>query len=201
MEWENKIFVFDDVLPEQQQEGLKKMLLSSNFPWFYTPDVTGDHSQDGRPAFNHYLIDGDKVNVGGKPLMLLQQLINNSLSRLYEELQVKAEYQLFRMRTFLQMPLANLTGSRLDAHHVDFPQKRHLSILYYVFDADGDTVIFENMYHPDNTKIPEIDELVVKQQVTPRQGRVVVFDGYHWHTGTQPETGMRCVINSNVFQK
>ncbi len=201
MEWENKVFVFDDILPEQQQEGLKKTLLSSQFPWFYTPDVTGGHSKDSRPAFNHYLIDGDKVNVGGKPLMLLQQLINNSLSRLYEELQVKAEYQLFRMRTFLQMPLANLAGSRLDTHHVDFPQKRHLSILYYVFDADGDTVIFENMYHQNNTKTPEISELKVKQQVSPKQGRVVVFDGYHWHTGTQPEKGMRCVINSNVFQK
>jgi hypothetical protein len=201
VEWENKVFVVDDILTKEQQDYLKGMLLSSEFPWFFTPDVTGDHSRDGRPAFNHYLVDGPKVNVGGKPLTLLQQLINNCLSRLYQELHVKAEYELFQMRTFLQMPLANLDGPRRDTHHVEYPQKRHLSILYYVFDADGDTVIFENMYQPDNTKIPELDELVVKEEVTPKQGRVVIFDGYHWHTGTQPQKGMRCVINSNVFQK
>jgi len=201
MEWENKVLVVDDILNKEQQEYLKGILLSSHFPWNFTPDVTGGHSKDGRPAFNNYLIDGDKVNVGGKPLSMLQQLINTSLSRLYEELNVKADYQLFRMRAFLQLPLATLSGSRRDAHHVDYPQKRHLSILYYVFDADGDTVIFENMYHPDNTRIPELNELKVKKKVAPKQGRVVIFDGYHWHTGTQPQKGMRCVINSNVFQK
>lgn len=201
MEWENKVFVVDDILPKRQQENLERILLSSQFPWHFTPDVTGEHSKDGRPAFNNYLVDDGKVNVGGKPLTLLQQLINNSLSILHEELNVSANFELFRMRTFLQMPLANLSGSRRDTHHVDYYKERHLSILYYVFDADGDTVIFENMYHPNNTKVPELDELKVKQKVTPKQGRVVIFDGYHWHTGTQPKKGMRCVINSNVFQK
>jgi len=201
MEWENKVFVFDDILTKKQQEDLKRILLSSQFPWHFMPDVTGEDSRDGRPAFQNKLIYDGKVNVGGKPLSLLHQLIDNSLSKLYEELNVKADYELFRIRTFLQMPLANLSGSRRDAHHIDYFNKRHLSILYYVFDADGDTVIFENMYHPNDIKVPELNELKVKKKVTPKQGRVVVFDGYHWHTGTQPKKGMRCVINSNVFQK
>ena len=137
MEWKNKVFVFDDILPEAQQERLKNILLSSQFPWHFTPDVTGEHSEDQRPAFNNYLINNGQMNVGGKPLELLQQLIRNSLTRLHEEVGGKADYDLFRMRTFLQMPLANLKGSRRDTHHVDYYKKRHLSILYYVFDADG----------------------------------------------------------------
>lgn len=201
MKWENTVLVVDDILTKEEQDYLKRILLSSQFPWHFTPDVTGDHSRDARPAFNNYLVDDGKINVGGKPLSLLQKLIDNSLSRLYEEVNVQANYQLFRMRTFLQMPLANLVGSRRDTHHVDFYKERHLSILYYVFDADGDTIIFENMYHPDNPKVPELKELKVKKKVTPKQGRVVIFDGYHWHTGTQPQKGMRCVINSNVFQR
>jgi len=200
MEWENKVFVVDDILAKQQQEDLKKILLSSQFPWHFVPDVTGEGSRDGRPAFNNKLVDDGKLNVGGKALSLLQQLIDNSLSKLDEELNVKANYELFRIRTILQMPLANLAGSRRDAHHIDYI-KKHLSILYYVFDADGDTVIFENMYHPNDVKVPEPNELKVKKKVTPKQGRVVIFDGYHWHTATQPEKGMRCIINSNVFQK
>ena len=200
MEWENKVFVVDDILPKKQQEVLKRILLGNQFPWHFIPDVSGGESEDGRPAFRNKLIDDGKVNVGGKALSLLQQLINNSLSKLHEELNVKANYEVFRIRTILQLPLANLGGSRRDAHHIDYI-KRHLSILYYVFDADGDTVIFENMYHPNDKKIPEPNELKVKKKVTPKQGRVVIFDGYHWHTGTQPIKGMRCIINSNVLQK
>ncbi len=199
MEWENKVFVVDDILPKEQQEELKKILLGNQFPWHFIPDVTGGESRDGRPAFDNKLIDDGKVNVGGRPLDLLQQLTNNSLTKLYEELNVKANYELFRIRSILQMPLANLVGSRCDAHHIDF-FKRHLSILYYVIDSDGDTVIYENMYHPNDKKVPEPNELKVKKEVTPKQGRVVIFDGYHWHTGTQPEKHMRCVINSNVLQ-
>jgi hypothetical protein len=200
MEWENKVFVVDDILTKKQQEDLKRILLGKHFPWHFIPDVTGEGSKDGRPAFHNKLIDDGKVNVGGDALSLLHQLINNSLSKLYEELNVKANYELFRIRTILQMPLANISGSRRDAHHIDYI-KKHLSILYYVFDADGDTVIFENMYHPNNIKVPEPNELKVKKKVTPKQGRVVIFDGYHWHTGTQPKKGLRCVINSNVLQK
>ena len=199
MEWENKVIVVDDILPKKQQEDLKRILFGNQFPWHFIPDVTGGASKDGRPAFNNKLIDDGKVNVGGEPLNLFQQLINNSLARLYEEVNVKATYELFRLRTILQLPLANLVGPKLDAHHIDY-YKRHLSILYYVLDADGDTVIFENMYHPNDKKVPEPDELKVKKQVTPKQGRVVIFDGYHWHTATQPEKNIRCVINSNVLQ-
>ena len=128
-------------------------------------------------------------------------MIKNSLARMYREWGVQADYELFRTRTFIQLPLANLSGSRRDTHHIDYLRERHLSILYYVLDADGDTVIYDNMYHPDNTDIPAIDDLRIKAEVTPKQGRAIIFDGYHWHTGTQPEHGMRCVINSNLFQK
>lgn len=199
MEWENKVFVVDDVLSKKQQEDVKRILFGNKFPWNFIPDVTGG-GRDGRPAFANKLIDDGKVNVGGEALSLLQQLINNSLTKLYEELNVKADYELFRARAFLQMPLANLDGSRRDSHHIDYI-KKHLSILYYVIDADGDTVIFENMHHQNDTKVPEPNELKVKKKVTPKQGRVVIFDGYHWHTGTQPQKGIRCVINSNVLQK
>jgi hypothetical protein len=119
MEWENKVFVVDDILTKKQQEDLKRILFSSRFPWHFTPDVTGEGSRDGRPAFQNRLIYDGKVNVGEKALSLLQQLINNSLSKLYEELNVKANYEIFRIVTFLQMPLANLGGSRRDAHHID----------------------------------------------------------------------------------
>ena len=83
MEWENKVIVVDDILPKKLQEDLKRILFGNQFPWHFIFDVTGGASKDGRPAFHNKLIDDGKVNVGGEPLNLFQQLINNSLARLY----------------------------------------------------------------------------------------------------------------------
>ena len=33
----------------------------------------------------------------------------------------------------------------------------------------------------------------------PKQGRVVCFDGFFWHTSQQPTIGPRCIINYNVI--
>ena len=67
-EWENKVLVVDDVISRPQQEDLKRILLSGQFPWHFMPDVTGEHSKDSRPAFHNNLIYDGKLNIGGKPL-------------------------------------------------------------------------------------------------------------------------------------
>ena len=42
-------------------------------------------------------------------------------------------------------------------------------------------------------------DLKEKKRVTPKAGRVVIFNGKHWHTSFQPEHNVRCVINYNVI--
>ena len=81
--------------------------------------------------------------------------------------------------------------------HIDLANFKHLVILYYVTDADGETVIYDNQF-VENEKIPNFEDLKEKQRVMPKQGRVVCFDGYYWHTSQQPSKGTRCIINYNV---
>jgi len=195
--WKDQVYVFDDILPVDTQLQIKDWLLGEHFPWKFVPDVTGGGSQDARPAMKHSFIGQGKTN-SSQPLDLIQQILNASLNKLYEETQQKAEYALFNSRAFLQFPLGNLKGTEYDAHHIDHTSE-HLSILYYVLDADGDTVLFENTYEPHFRPVaPTPEQLKEVKRVTPKQGRVVIFDGYRWHTATQPKTGIRCVINSNV---
>lgn len=69
--------------------------------------------------------------------------------------------------------------------HVDFPFP-HLVLLYYVNDADGNTVFFDH------------DHRVVRE-VEPRKGRLLVFDGALLHGGGIPRRGPRCVVNFNLL--
>jgi hypothetical protein len=95
------------------------------------------------------------------------------------------------------LPL-NLKDKTIDTPHIDVSEFKHLVILYYVVDSDGETVIYENQYDTKGD-IPRFGTLKEKQRVMPKQGRVVLFDGYYWHTSCQPENNVRCIINYNII--
>ena len=63
-------------------------------------------------------------------------------------------------------------------------------MLYYVCDSDGDTIIF-------NEK-EKSEKYTVQKRVTPKQGRVVLFDGDFYHTAEQPIDNIRCVVNYDL---
>lgn len=203
MKWKNKIWVFDDIITVEQQENIKKNLLGSEaagsrFPWNFVPDVTGSGSQDKRPAFSHTFIR-DGVISHQAYIKMLEPIWASCMEKLQEKTNTVGKYSPVKARTFLQLPLRNIKGGEYDAHHIDLLDE-HFVFLYYVCDADGDTVLFENMYSKKHPKPPEPHQLKVKKRVVPKQGRVVIFDGYYWHTATQPTKGIRCVINTDIIQ-
>jgi hypothetical protein len=209
MFWAKKVFVFDDVISVKQQTEINHRWLNV-VPWFYRKDVTDQTvKQPPRPAMAHPLYANEKALTSKENFELLNEILQGAFSRLYNETGEKGNYSLLQSRSFLQFPLANLSGHEYDSHHID-TFRPHLSVLYYVCDADGETVIFENMLEPKHGDMlsdeyvkehkPKLSDLKEKIRVTPKQGRVVIFDGFHWHTATQPKNGIRCVINTNIVQ-
>ena len=71
--------------------------------------------------------------------------------------------------------------------HVD-NEDPHWVCLYYINDTDGDTLFFENN---------QINSNIIKR-VSPKKGRVVLFDGSLWHCPETPTKRTRAVINYNV---
>ena len=68
--------------------------------------------------------------------------------------------------------------------------RKHLVALYYVCDSDGDTIIYNER--------EKLGTYTIKQKVTPKQGRIVLFDGSLYHTAEQPLNNVRCVVNYNL---
>ena len=204
MKWKKKIWVFDDIISIEQQQHIKKMMIGSetagsDFPWHFIPDVTGGGSQDKRPGFGQTFIRDGAIKSHEAYIKMLEPLWKNCMEKVKHKTNTVGKYSVVKSRTFLQLPLNGLSGGEYDAHHIDLMEE-HFALLYYVCDADGDTVIFENLYSKNNPKPPALHELKEKMRVTPKQGRVVIFDGYYWHTATQPTKRVRCVINTDVVQ-
>ena len=85
----------------------------------------------------------------------------------------------------------NLKDRSVDRPHRDlWDTNNFFVVLYYVCDSDGDTIIYNET---DNS-----DVYTLKQKVSPKKGRVVIFDGALMHTAEQPLNNTRCVINYNL---
>lgn len=204
MEWKKKVWIFDDIISIQKQEEIRTTMLgtetvASDFPWHFIPDVTGSGSQDKRPAFGQTFIKEGVIKSHESYIKMLEPLWANCMEKIKEKTNTVGKYSILKSRTFLQLPLRNVSGGEYDAHHIDMLED-HFVLLYYVCDSDGDTVIFDNLYSKNDANPPEPIELKEKVRVTPKQGRVVVFDGFYWHTATQPATSARCIINTDVVQ-
>ena len=44
----------------------------------------------------------------------------------------------------------------------------------------------------------ESNQYTIKKRVTPKKGRVVIFDGILMHTAEQPLNNTRCIVNYNL---
>ena len=183
----NKIFVFDDIIDKQSQKQIQHILFDK-VRWQFVADVTKPDNKQQRPGFSYHFIT-DKTNVFDYHTDVLK-IIDAACQKINFKRQ-----ECLQGRSFLQLPL-NLKDKRLDAPHVD-ADIDHLVVLYYVNDSDGDTVIYENLFEGYD-KVPHFNDLVEKKRVTPKAGRVVIFNGKHWHTSNQPEHNVRAIINYNL---
>ena len=190
----NKILVFDDIIDLEYQERIKSILLGDEtfedyyFPWYFTQDVTKQKDKDSqkRSAFFHgYVRDNDDTigTIDSVFHYLIVSLLESACNKID-----KQSVNVIQGRSFLQLPI-NYKGEREDSPHIDTSDD-HFVMLYYVCDSDGDTIIF-------NEK-EKSEKYTIQKRVTPKQGRVVLFDGAFYHTAEQPMDNVRCVINYDL---
>ena len=191
----DKILVFDDIIDLEYQERIRNILIGEKtfegyfFPWYFTKDVTRQMDKDSqkRSAFFHgYVISNDDNTIGTIDSVfhdLFVSLIENACNKINRK-----NVSIIKGRSFLQLPI-NFKGEREDTPHVDIVGN-HFVILYYVCDSDGDTIIYNEQV--------KSDRYTVQKRITPKQGRVVLFDGSYYHTAEQPLNNIRCVVNYDL---
>ena len=208
MTFENKIIIFDDFIAKEYQEKIKKELLGSEdnvyqgFPWFYIEDVTSAYDDDSqhRPGLSHSYVDlpleltGDEDDMlepdsVGKVMSNYHDLFVPMLKRVGFKLGLR-NLNVIQGRSFLQFPVN--TDGTIDNPHIDIIGNVDFIVaLYYVCDSDGDTVIY------NETK--ESKTYTINKSVTPKQGRMVIFDGRLFHAAKQPiNSNTRCIVNYNL---
>ena len=189
------IQVIDNIIPFTAQERLKHIVNDRDFKWTYRQDVTFKPGS-GFPDFHlNERSSGyaQSIYFNGEldsPTMMpwCQQILDG----LHDKVGVMVD-GLIRIQCNLmyQNPSKTFTKDSWNAAHTD-QKSPHKVLLYYVADSDGDTFIF-------NEKLgDEFDKFTIKQRVTPKQGRAILFDGLYYHSSSNPMNSFkRQAINFN----
>ena len=190
------ILVIDDFIDKDYQEDIKDVLLGKEewgdllFPWHYIDDVTAafEDGNQGRPGLSHVYVEYNDDQTSDI-VSDFHDLFIPMLELACGILEIPSA-RIVQGRSFMQFPL-NLQSDEDDTPHIDLEEgERHIVVLYYVKDSDGDTVIYNER--------TESDTYTVKQKVTPKQGRVVIFDGSQYHAAQQAINSVRCIVNYNL---
>jgi hypothetical protein len=185
------IKVIDDAIPKRYQTEIIEKLFRPAFKWGYSPTIVNHKTGEGfaygfcNPLGNYSqgIVDSENFHF----LLPLIYCISEKSGVDFESI--------LAARSFLQVP--SNYEEKYGHFHVDFTFP-HLVFLYYVNDSDGDTVISKKKYDYVTSTLEEIDESLILERVTPKQGRVVIFDGMYYHAGGIPKNNPRCVINFDL---
>ena len=196
----DKIFEIENIIPLDYQNYIEKIMLGSDFPWYYNPNLVSPdqqllHRVDNHQGFNHLFLEA------GKPSTYFQSVYPLVLSITSQECMTSAN-NLVRMRANLTL---NAAGSSLQHHlpHID-TWRPHWVAIYYVNDSDGDTIIFNETNDTYNSGQTDINKslsnnFTIKRRVTPKKGKVLIFEGKYYHTSSWPTVNKcRSVININL---
>ena len=201
----NDIYVFDDIIEKPYQELIKETLMGGDnpptvdeveeaFPWYYTSDIT-DASHEGpfqgRFGFSHQYVNAEEGIISNFHSLFVG-LIKNSCKKI----NIK-KVDVLQGRSFLSTP-TNISKDDVDTPHVDMVAP-HFIMLYYVCDSDGDTIIYNEKTRFDDCKPDNEMSFTIKKKVSPKQGRVVLFNGIHYHTAEQPNHNLRCIVNYDLI--
>lgn len=185
-----KMKIIDNVISEDYQEFIKNEVLSTN--WFYknlSEDTPIDEQEQfvAVPGFSNLMYSVDDESIFNRHLYNIVMPLAHIAC---EQINYTIDRPYF-VRTFLQQPVVGMSG--ISNPHVDMINEDHLVCLYYVLDSDGDTVFFDE-YCTSNER-PSFSNYKIIESVTPKQGRVILFDGRQYHSNILPQKHIRSVIN------
>tara|TARA_B100001939_G_C16944189_1_gene619521 strand:+ start:2350 stop:2922 length:573 start_codon:yes stop_codon:yes gene_type:complete len=187
-----KPLIIDNLLPDIIHKNISDDLLEQKY--YVLDNLSGEKSPkqqienisitDNQVGLGTTIFDG-KVGVVDKERFGVYSL-------LIDYMQDKTDFKvhkLFRIRIGINL---NINTQGTHNPHIDF-KFPHNTLLFYVNDADGDTVFYEEFYNGY-----EQDKYNVQMTNTPKANQAVLFNGLQYHSSSNPiKSQYRAAININ----
>ena len=195
------IFIIDDVVDKRTQDEIENRVLSGETQWTFSRSVFYDKNMHPEVeqlqkkrmmAFTKLLVSMEEKKVD--PSFNFYNLPLKA-ARDNHNIPIK---KILNSRIQLQLPLAINQERKYGIAHIDAHRDFNYKVgVYYVNDVDGDTYIFKQTASNSTPEDIKNGKLDVYTTVSPKKGRLVIFDGDIYHAVGKPKTDLRCIINYN----
>lgn len=200
-----EIISIDNIVPTiLQDEIIKTVQGDRHFPWFLLhrighPDFFGENSTPSYldpnitddVGFYHMAYDGEVASP-------YYDFFKTILYFFIEKTNIKVK-NILRIRLRYTHKGYDHSSEKYAAPHVDFNTNQpYRTLIYYVNDSDGDTIIFDKKFNPQEEIYNPIISESLKEllRYTPKKGSALFFNGHRFHAGNFPIlNSSRIVIN------
>jgi hypothetical protein len=179
------IQIIDDLIDPEDNKIIHEVLMSNDFPWYFNTKTTEpkyhylkNSNVYEAPFFSHIFVGENKDNSEFNDLVFpMICRFRESIDNLDTNLNVN------RIKANLYMK--NIKTGTYNTPHVD-DNDAHAVMLYFVNDCDGNTVFFKNK------------QLEILEEIEPKAGRAVYFNGSIYHASNHPvKSDYRITLNFN----
>ena len=174
----------ENIVSDSDAVRIEAALCDANFPWFYRPSSV--YGLEGPDTPDHQWVHAFYVQ--GQVASDYYDLIIPVL-RGFESATGHQVLNLYKVKANLTTPM-RLTDCEMDQlKHTDHEgrPRNYASIVYYVNDSDGDTLVYDDLG-------------TVIERVTPRRGSAVWFPSYQLHRPGQPQLHKTRVVLNFVVE-
>jgi hypothetical protein len=173
-----------NVIDRDYQNKIYDLVTNIDFPWHFVEDTTFEKANDlqnSTPGFSHLVFHPN--NEHNPYLEFFTPLLNSILE--------KTNYTL---DTLLRMRLGFLLNTKYalpsmpykhNLAHRDYDQE-HFTVCYYINNTDGDTYIFH--------EVEPSEKYRVMHRSTPEQGKMLMFNGWHYHASSCPKMFTKRIV-------
>jgi len=174
----NSIIEINNVLPDNLLKEFQTVLNGYDFPWYYNDGAT---AKDNHPQFTHVFYDHRPIS----DWWIYPFTINNFIAK---ELDINMTPR--RVKANYQYPLVLSDIDKLNRIHADmqYESEGFYSFIYYPFDCDGDTILYNHFYGDD------LNDLSIAKSYTPKENSALFFYSHRLHQSMPPVTNKKRIV-------
>jgi hypothetical protein len=203
-----EILLIENIVPASFQDAVSYRVQGVNyFPWYLLPKIGHkdyenlnyiDKNITDESGFYHMICDIGKAKSEHFDFF-------RSILEFYSEKTGKTISSILRIRARYTHPVINHSINKYSSPHVDFNSEvPYTTLVYYVNDSDGDTILFDKKFNPKEDQYNPIieEDLTEIYRTSPKKGNGLVFNGHRYHAGNFPiACSTRIVINFDFTEK
>ena len=175
-------------IPKIDASEISNLVGNVEFNWLFNPSVVSFDEKDKFFQFVHpFVHDGNVIDdVGLLKIKPIIKFAEESLNIKFKMFRIKAN--LLTRTYFEEIELKSLLHRDIHFEYDNIKNKKFVSMVYYVIDSDGDTILLDD------------DKRNIKASSSPIAGNLFVFDSRKWHRSTPPQISQRRVIINFILE-